>query len=191
MPPGAQIVVLNGNPSQPGAQYVIGLKMPDGYWIPPFWHTTDFNLVVVKGAFGMGLGEKIDQSQGRELPAGSFSTVSKNVRHFEWAKGETIIYAYGFGPLETIYAHPARRPEQEIRHVRRSKARPKFGHPNPADRHCGGELLAAQRQAGILVSQKQPPSPFVVRFYLEAGGWKFSEGSHCANHKLSSSRFYC
>ena len=107
LPPGAQVAVLDGDSSQSGAQYSIGIKMPNGYRIPPHWHPMDASVVVVKGTFVMGLGDKFDQGQGHELTAGSFMRVSKGVRHFEWTKGETIIYVYGAGPLDTIYVNPA------------------------------------------------------------------------------------
>jgi hypothetical protein len=103
MPAGAQVAVLDGDPSKQGSQYSIALKMPNGYQIPPHWHPMDAAVVVVKGTFVMGLGEKFDRSLGRDLPAGAFMRVSKGVRHFEWTKGETIIYVYGAGPLDTIY----------------------------------------------------------------------------------------
>jgi hypothetical protein len=38
--------------------------------------------------------------------------MSKGVRHFEWTKGETILYVYGLGPLDTIYVNPADDPRQ-------------------------------------------------------------------------------
>jgi len=107
LPPGAQVTALDGNPSQPGMPYAIGIKMPPDYKIPPHWHPMDASVVVVKGTFVMGLGEKFDQSRGHELPTGSFMRMSKGVRHFEWTKGETIIYVYGTAPLETNYVNPA------------------------------------------------------------------------------------
>jgi len=113
LPPGAQVAVLDGDPSQPGTQYSIGLKMPAGYKIPPHWHPMDASVVIVKGTLVMGLGEKFDRSQGHELSAGSFMRMSKGVRHFEWTKGETIIYVYGAGPLDTIYVNPNDDPRQK------------------------------------------------------------------------------
>ena len=38
LPKGAQIAVLHGDPSKAG-QFTVRLKMPDGYKIPPHWHT--------------------------------------------------------------------------------------------------------------------------------------------------------
>jgi len=116
LPPGAQIAVLDGDPSQAGMFYTIGLKMPDGYRVPPHWHPMDASVTVVQGSFIMGLGEKVEPVQAQELTAGSYMRVSKGVRHYEWTKGDTIIYVYGLGPLDTIYVNPADDPRQKANH---------------------------------------------------------------------------
>ena len=116
LPPGAQIAVLDGDPSQAGAFYTIGLKMPDGYRVPPHWHPMDASVTVVQGSFIMGIGEKVEPAQAQELTAGSYMRVSKGVRHYEWTKGDTIIYVYGLGPLDTIYVNPADDPRQKANH---------------------------------------------------------------------------
>jgi hypothetical protein len=113
LPAGAQLAVLDGDPSQAGAPYTIGLKMPDGYRMPPHWHPMDASVTVVRGTFGMGLGEKFDPARGQELKPGSFMRVSKEVRHYEWTKGETVIYVSGLGPLDTTYVNPADDPRQK------------------------------------------------------------------------------
>ena len=113
LPPGAQIAVLDGDPSQAGMSYTIGLKMPDGYRVPPHWHPMDASVTVVQGSFIMGLGEKVEPAQAQELTTGAYMRVSKGVRHYEWTKGDTIIYVYGLGPLDTIYVNPADDPRQK------------------------------------------------------------------------------
>jgi hypothetical protein len=107
LPAGAQVAVLDGDSSKAGAQYSIALKMPSGYQIPPHWHPMDASVVVVKGTLVMGLGDKFDKTKGHDLPAGSFMRMSKGVRHFEWTKGETVVYVTGSGPLDTIYVNPS------------------------------------------------------------------------------------
>jgi len=122
LPPGAQIAVLDGDPAQSGVAYTMGIKMPDGYRIQPHWHPMDVSVTVVKGSFIMGVGEKFEPAQGQALPAGSFLRMSKGVRHYEWTKGETIIYVYGLGPLETMYVNPTddpRRKDNQMTNVRR------------------------------------------------------------------------
>ena len=113
LPSGAQIAVLDGDPSQSGVLYTIGVKMPNGFRIPPHWHPMDASVTVVQGIFVMGLGEKFDSTRGQELKPGSYMRVSKEVRHYEWTKGETIIYVYGLGPLDHIYVNPADDPRQK------------------------------------------------------------------------------
>lgn len=113
LPPGAQVAVLSGDPSRPGADYAIGIKFPDGYEIPPHKLTADVSIVVVKGSLVLGIGEQFDRSQGREFPAGSFITLPKGTPHSEWAKGETILYSYGVAPVETIYVNAAEDPRQK------------------------------------------------------------------------------
>jgi hypothetical protein len=113
LPAGAQVAVLDGDSSKSGAQYSIALKMPSGYQIPPHWHPMDASVVVVKGTFVMGLGDKFDNTKGHDLTAGAMMRMSKGVRHFEWTKGETVIYVYGAGPLDTIYVNPTDDPRNK------------------------------------------------------------------------------
>ena len=115
LPPGAQLAVLDGDPAKAGAPYVLRAKLPDGYKVPPHWHPVDENVTVLKGALVMGLGEKFDKSAGKELPVGSYSKMPKGVRHFAWAKGETVIQLNGTGPFEIHYVNPADDPRKKPR----------------------------------------------------------------------------
>ena len=113
LPPGAQMAVLNGDPSVKGQPFVIRAKFSDGYRVPPHWHPTDEHLTILAGTLGVGLGEKFDPAQGRELTAGSFAKMPKETRHFAWAKGETIIQVHGTGPFEVTYVNPADDPRRK------------------------------------------------------------------------------
>jgi hypothetical protein len=112
LPPGAQLAVIEGDPSKAGLAFTIRGKFPDGYKVPPHWHPTDERIVVIQGTFGMGLGEKFDTAAGRELPVGSYVVTPKAVRHFVWAKGETVIHVSGMGPFELNYVNPADDPRK-------------------------------------------------------------------------------
>jgi quercetin dioxygenase-like cupin family protein len=105
LPPGAQLAVLAGDPSKAGVPFTIRVKLPDGYKIPPHWHPEDENVVVIEGALMMSLGDKFDESSGHEMTAGSFALMPKGVRHFAWAKGETLIQVYGIGPFAINYVN--------------------------------------------------------------------------------------
>ena len=115
LPPGAQIAVLDGDPKKAGSPYVMRAKLPDGYKVPPHWHPVDENVTVLRGVLGMGRGEKFDKGAGKELPAGSYSKMPRGVRHFAWARGETIIQVHGTGPFEVHYVNPADDPRKKSR----------------------------------------------------------------------------
>lgn len=109
-PPGLQIVTLAGDPMKEGSPFTIRLKMPDGFVIPPHWHPVDENVVVVQGTAMMGTGEKLEHSAAKEMPAGSYGLMPKEMRHYFWAKGETIVHVYGLGPFKTNWVNPEDRP---------------------------------------------------------------------------------
>ena len=48
LPRGAKLAVLYGDPGKDGP-YVIRLKAPGGYKVPPHWHTQTENLTVISG----------------------------------------------------------------------------------------------------------------------------------------------
>ncbi len=109
LPAGAQIAVLDGDPTKEGF-FTIRLKFPDGYKIAPHWHPTDENITVVAGTFLMGVGEKRNDAALHALPAGSFTIMPKTGRHYASAKGETIVQIYGQGPFVVNYVNPADNP---------------------------------------------------------------------------------
>jgi quercetin dioxygenase-like cupin family protein len=111
LPAGAQLAVVEGDPSKAGA-FVIRAKFPDGYKVPPHWHPADERVVVLQGTLGMGVGEKFDPAAGHELPAGSYAVMPTGVRHYAWAKGETVVQISGTGPFEINYVNPADDPRK-------------------------------------------------------------------------------
>src|SRR3954463_5998383 len=68
LPPGAELAVIEGDPSKAGASFTIRAKLPDGYKIPPHWHPTDERVTVLQGSFGRGVGGKCDAAAGRRCP---------------------------------------------------------------------------------------------------------------------------
>jgi ChrR Cupin-like domain len=112
LPAGAQIAVLSGDPSK-AAPYVLRAKLPDGYKVPAHWHPTDENVTVLQGTFMAGKGEKFDAGASQAFPAGSFVLMPKEMRHFAWMKGETIIQVHGIGPFEITYVNAADDPRKK------------------------------------------------------------------------------
>jgi ChrR-like protein with cupin domain len=112
LPAGAQFAVVMGDPSKP-APYVIRAKMPDGYKVPPHWHPTAENVTVLKGTLMVGKGEKFSAEASQPLTAGSFMSMPKDMRHFAWAKGETMIQVHGIGPFDITYVNPSDDPRKK------------------------------------------------------------------------------
>jgi len=113
LPPGAQFAVLEGDRSKPGVSYTFRAKLPDGYGVPPHWHSMDENITVIQGTMRLGMGEKFDQAKLRDLPAGSYALLPKGQPHFNLYKGETIIQLHGIGPYDINYVNPADDPSRK------------------------------------------------------------------------------
>jgi len=98
--PGAQIAVVQGDPSKAGP-FVYRIKMPAGYKVPVHTHKARENVTVLSGAFSVAMGEKFDQSKGQELRTGGFVSVPPGHAHYGWAGAqETIVQVHGEGPTD-------------------------------------------------------------------------------------------
>jgi quercetin dioxygenase-like cupin family protein len=106
LPPGAQAVVLAGDPGKEGI-FVIRIKLPAGYRVPPHWHPSDEFVTVLSGTLQFGMGDKFDAASMQTLPAGSFATAAKEMRHYAAAKGPTVIQVTAMGPFAITYVNPA------------------------------------------------------------------------------------
>jgi len=60
-------------------------------------------MAVIEGAFNMGLGDTLDTTKGKSLPAGSIFEMPVRIHHFGWTSEETIIQEHGIGPLSVHY----------------------------------------------------------------------------------------
>jgi hypothetical protein len=106
LPSGAKIAVLEGDPSKDGF-FTMRLSFPDGYKVPPHWHPKVEHVTVISGALNIGMGEKFDAAATRAMPAGTFGFWPPYMRHFAWAKGETVIQLHGIGPWMINYLNPS------------------------------------------------------------------------------------
>jgi hypothetical protein len=106
LPPGAKIAVLEGDPAKEGP-FVMRLRLPDGYRLPPHTHPKPERVTVISGTFNVGMGEKFDATAGHAMPAGTFGAWAAGMAHFVWAKGDTVIQLHGNGPWIIEYVNPA------------------------------------------------------------------------------------
>jgi quercetin dioxygenase-like cupin family protein len=106
LPAGAKIAVLEGDPTKPGP-FVMRIKLPDGYRIPPHTHPKPERVTVISGSFHLGMGDKFNPKHAQELTAGTFGTWPPNMKHFVWVEGETIVQFHGEGPWVIEYLNPS------------------------------------------------------------------------------------
>jgi quercetin dioxygenase-like cupin family protein len=105
LPKGALVAVLEGDPGKEGP-FVLRVKMPDGYRVPPHTHPKTERITVLSGTFHIGMGAKFDEKAGRVMAAGSFGHWPAGMKHFAWVEGETVIQLHGTGPWSIQYVNP-------------------------------------------------------------------------------------
>ena len=111
LPAGALLAVLEGDPAKEGP-FTMRLKLPDGYRVPPHTHPKTEHITVLAGTFNFGMGEVFEASGTKPMPAGSFGFWPAGMKHFVWARGETIVQLHGVGPWQIEYVNPADDPRK-------------------------------------------------------------------------------
>jgi len=104
--PGAQLAVLEGDPTASTGDYTVRLKMPDGYRIAPHFHPLRENVTVISGTFKVGMGDEFEVHKMGAFTAGSFAFLDPNMHHYAMACGETIVQVHGSAPLQFNYINP-------------------------------------------------------------------------------------
>ena len=112
LPQGAKMAVLEGDPAEEGF-FTMRISLPDGYSVPPHIHPAVEHVTVISGTFNFGMGDKLDKSATQALPAGTFGYWPAGMKHFAWAKGETVIQVHGIGPWKIEYLNPADDPRNK------------------------------------------------------------------------------
>ena len=108
LPKGAQLAVLLGDPTKAGP-FVIRLKAPDGYKIPPHWHTQDEHLTILSGTFVLHMGDTM-KAEPHTLAVGAYHFLPNTMHHAAEVSGETIVQVTGVGPFDIHYLNAADRP---------------------------------------------------------------------------------
>jgi quercetin dioxygenase-like cupin family protein len=113
VPPGAQVALVEGDPSAPSGDFTVMIKMPDGYKIAPHWHPQRENVTVVSGSIKVGMGDKWDDAKMMLFPAGSFAYLDPDMHHYAQASGPTLIQVHGMSPLQFHYVNPVDDPSKK------------------------------------------------------------------------------
>jgi hypothetical protein len=111
LPPGAKMAILDGDPAKEGP-FCMRLKFPDGYRVMPHWHPRTERVTVIYGTLNLGFGDKFDEHATHALPEGTYGYWTPGVRHFAWAKGETVLQLNSIGPWQINYVDQADDPRK-------------------------------------------------------------------------------
>jgi quercetin dioxygenase-like cupin family protein len=105
LPPGAESVVLYGDPSKEGL-FALRLKLPEGYHIPPHTHPQPEIVTVISGGTRLGMGETADVAKTQTLRNGSFIAMSPGTAHYVYVEEETTVQLNSIGPWEVKCIDP-------------------------------------------------------------------------------------
>ena len=105
-PAGAEMAVMQGDPSKANALFTVRLRFPDGYVLPAHWHPTDENVTVISGTFLVGMGDRFDPAALLPpLRAGGFITAPANANHFATVRDPTVVQVHAMGPFQLTYVN--------------------------------------------------------------------------------------
>lgn len=105
LPPGAETVVLYGDPKKEGL-FALRLKLPKGYHIPPHTHPKPEIVTIISGEGRLGMGESTNEETIHKLTAGSFMAMPPNTAHYVYADEEMVVQLNSTGPWKLNYIDP-------------------------------------------------------------------------------------
>lgn len=112
LPPGAQFVLLEGNPSE-ALPLTLRLKFPPNYRVPPHWHSVIEHVTVLSGTLHVGMGEHATYQSGTALAGGSFAVMPAKMVHYAWAGSDGVVFQlHSVGPWSITYANSADDPRK-------------------------------------------------------------------------------
>ena len=104
LPSGAQMAVVSGDPGKTG-MFVVELKMPADYAVPPHWHPTNETLKVLSGKLHYGMTDKV-MTSAKTLTAGHSVTMTAKMHHWVHAPAAATVQVSGMGPFQITYVNP-------------------------------------------------------------------------------------
>jgi len=97
---------VSGDPARAGAPFVIRIHAEAGFIIMPHTHLVDENIVVLKGSWALGMGERFNLDTLEPMEVGDYGFAARKMAHFALSKSETIIQVHGIGPFMTQWVVP-------------------------------------------------------------------------------------
>ncbi len=112
LPPGAQVMILDGDPAAPGL-FAMRVKFPSNYRIPPHWHPADEHVTVLSGTLHVAMGDQFDTTQGDALHAGAYAVMPAHEHHYAWTAEEAVVQLHGIGPWQINYLNGSDDPRNQ------------------------------------------------------------------------------
>ena len=103
--PGAHMSVLYGDPAKEG-MFVMRLKLPANYRVPPHTHPVDEIVTVISGEFNIGMGKNFEEAQTKAYTAGGLVAMPPGTEHFVYTDQETVIQISTRGPWALNFVNP-------------------------------------------------------------------------------------
>ncbi len=112
LPPGAQFVLLEGNPAE-ALPLTLRLKFPPNYRVPPHWHSVIEHVTVLSGTLHVGMGEQASYQSGTALASGSFAVMPAKMVHHAWTGSDGAVFQlHSTGPWTITFVNPADDPRK-------------------------------------------------------------------------------
>lgn len=105
LPSGAQMAVVSGDPGKKG-MFVVQLKVPADYAVPPHWHPTDETVKVLSGKVHYAMTDKMDMAKATTLTVGHSVTMKAKMHHWVHAPAAATLQVSGMGPFAITYVNP-------------------------------------------------------------------------------------
>jgi len=68
---------------------------------------------VISRTINMGIGDKLEPTKTKPLPAGSVAIMRPKTNHFVWTKEGATVQVHGVGPWGITYVNPADDPRKK------------------------------------------------------------------------------
>jgi quercetin dioxygenase-like cupin family protein len=104
LPTGAKLAVVSGNPAQPGP-FVIRLRFPPGYAVPPHYHPAAEHVTVVDGVLSLGMGADTNRGRLRVLRKGRSIVAPANMVHYASTTQGATLQISSRGPFQVTYVN--------------------------------------------------------------------------------------
>lgn len=112
LPSGVQMAVVRGDPGKKG-MFMIQLKMPADYAVPPHSHPTKEVVKVVSGKLHYGMSDKLDMAKAKTVTANHTVVMKAKMNHWVHAPAPATVQVSGMGPFEITYVDPKDDPRKK------------------------------------------------------------------------------